>query len=60
MEETGTQVRVLRELGSFDLPTGDGRGDDAADAGWFSPEELSMLPLTQDLLGYLERYGVHP
>jgi len=33
-------------------------GGDAADVGWFGPRELEGLPLTQDLLGYLTRYGV--
>lgn len=33
-------------------------GDDAADAQWFAPEELDDLPLTKDLLGYLDRAGV--
>ncbi len=33
-------------------------GDDAADAGWFSIEELNCLPLTDGLVGHLERFGV--
>ena len=33
-------------------------GDDAADAGWFSPEEMAALPLTTDLLGHLGRAGL--
>lgn len=35
-------------------------GDDAADAGWFTPAEVAALPLTRDLLGALTRYGVYP
>ena len=35
-------------------------GDDASDVGWFTPAELTVLPLTHDLLGYLTRYGVLP
>ncbi len=34
-------------------------GDDAANVGWFDAEELPGLLLTQDLLGYLRRYGVY-
>jgi acetyl-CoA carboxylase carboxyl transferase subunit beta len=34
--------------------------DDAADARWFTAEELTALPLTDGLLGYLSRYGVYP
>lgn len=30
-------------------------GDDAADVGWFTREQLRELPLTADLLGYLDR-----
>jgi len=33
-------------------------GDDAADAGWFSPDEMAALPLTTDLLGHLGRAGL--
>ncbi|MGV9796305.1 NUDIX hydrolase [Gordonia sp. NPDC003422] len=33
-------------------------GDDAADVGWFTPEELRTARLTHGLLGYLERAGV--
>ncbi len=33
-------------------------GDDAADAGWFSVEELKRLPLTLDLVYHLERFGI--
>lgn len=33
-------------------------GDDAADAGWFSPDEMAELPLTTDLLGHLGRAGL--
>jgi 8-oxo-dGTP diphosphatase len=32
-------------------------GDDAADAGWFSPAELARLPLTTGLLAHLEAAG---
>ena len=32
-------------------------GDDAADAGWFTPGELGRLPLTTDLFGYLQAAG---
>lgn len=35
-------------------------GDDAAGAGWFTPVELSRLPLTTDLLAHLERAGLAP
>lgn len=35
-------------------------GDDAAAIGWFRNDELSKLPLTPDLLHYLNRYGVFP
>ncbi|MFK4259992.1 NUDIX hydrolase [Agrobacterium tumefaciens] len=35
-------------------------GDDAAAIGWFRNDELSRLPLTPDLLHYLNRYGVFP
>ncbi|MHB1172932.1 MAG: hypothetical protein ACYCZY_10670 [Lacisediminihabitans sp.] len=35
-------------------------GDDAADARWFTPEELPDLPLTQDLLRHLNRFNVYP
>ncbi|GLS35100.1 DNA mismatch repair protein MutT [Mesorhizobium tianshanense] len=34
-------------------------GDDAAAIGWFRNDELSKLPLTPDLLQYLNRYGVY-
>ena len=34
--------------------------DDAADARWFTADELVTLPLTRDLLGALIRYGVYP
>lgn len=33
-------------------------GDDATDVGWFTGKELTTMPLTHDLLGYLTRYGV--
>ena len=32
--------------------------DDAADAAWFTPGELATLPLTDDLLDWLRRFGV--
>jgi len=35
-------------------------GDDAAAIGWFRNDELSKLPLTPDLLHYLNLYGVYP
>jgi 8-oxo-dGTP diphosphatase len=35
-------------------------GDDAADAGWFTPDEMARMPLTSDLLGYLGRAGLLP
>ena len=37
-------------------------GDDAADAAWYDPAELADLPLTDNLLDFLTRYGVldHP
>lgn len=35
-------------------------GDDAAAIGWFRNAELSKLPLTPDLLRYLNLYGVYP
>lgn len=35
-------------------------GDDAANVGWFRPNELGGMTLTTDLLGYLTRYGVYP
>ncbi|HEY2194969.1 MAG TPA: NUDIX domain-containing protein [Actinomycetospora sp.] len=35
-------------------------GDDAADAGWFTPAELSRLPLTTDLLAHLGTAGFVP
>lgn len=35
-------------------------GDDAADAGWFTPAEMARLPLTTDLLGYLRRANLLP
>lgn len=33
-------------------------GDDAADAAWYDPAELADLPLTENLLDFLTRYGV--
>ncbi|UYM05086.1 NUDIX hydrolase [Solicola gregarius] len=33
-------------------------GDDAADAGWFTIEQMADLPLTVDLLQEFESYGV--
>lgn len=35
-------------------------GDDAPDARWFAPDELADLPLTEDLLAWLQRAGVVP
>lgn len=35
-------------------------GDDAADVGWFTADELADLPLTTDLLGILDRAGLLP
>ncbi|HET7724858.1 MAG TPA: NUDIX domain-containing protein [Propionibacteriaceae bacterium] len=35
-------------------------GDDAADVRWVRFDELESLPLTDGLLGYLERGGVVP
>ena len=35
-------------------------GDDAADARWFTPDQLDEVPLTHDLRGYLARAGVIP
>jgi acetyl-CoA carboxylase carboxyl transferase subunit beta len=35
-------------------------GDDAPDARWFTPAELADLPLTEDLLAWLQRAGVVP
>jgi acetyl-CoA carboxylase carboxyl transferase subunit beta len=35
-------------------------GDDAADARWFTPDQLDDVPLTHDLRGYLARAGVIP
>lgn len=32
-------------------------GDDAADAGWFTPDDLRRMPLTTGLLGHLEDAG---
>ncbi|MEO6200691.1 MAG: NUDIX domain-containing protein [Cryobacterium sp.] len=34
--------------------------DDAADARWFTPSQVARLPLTNDLLGALIRFGVYP
>ena len=34
--------------------------DDAADARWFTADELAVLPLTRDLIGALIRYGAYP
>lgn len=34
-------------------------GDDAADVGWFRPDELKGMTLTTDLIAYLTRYGVY-
>jgi ADP-ribose pyrophosphatase YjhB (NUDIX family)/GNAT superfamily N-acetyltransferase len=35
-------------------------GDDAPDARWFAPEELTELPMTEDLIAWLQRAGVVP
>ena len=35
-------------------------GDDAADVRWIPLDELDLLPLTEDLLGYLTRGGIVP
>jgi len=35
-------------------------GDDAADVGWFTAEQLGNLALTPGLLRYLKQYGVFP
>jgi len=35
-------------------------GDDAADVRWVPFAELDLLPLTEDLLGYLTRGGILP
>jgi 8-oxo-dGTP diphosphatase len=35
-------------------------GDDATAIGWFRNDELAQLPLTPDLLHYLNQYGVYP
>jgi acetyl-CoA carboxylase carboxyl transferase subunit beta len=35
-------------------------GDDAADAGWFTPAELAALPLTTGLLAHLGTAGFIP
>lgn len=35
-------------------------GDDAADVRWVPFDELERLPLTDGLLGYLERAGILP
>lgn len=33
-------------------------GDDAADADWFTPEQLDDLPVTRGLLPHLRRHGL--
>ncbi len=33
-------------------------GDDADDVRWFTQEELSRLPLTENLLGFLKEAGI--
>lgn len=33
-------------------------GGDAASAGFFGPDELALLPLTDGLYGWLDRHGV--
>jgi 8-oxo-dGTP diphosphatase len=35
-------------------------GDDAADTGWFTPAELTAMPLTTGLLGHLATAGFVP
>ncbi|HEY8664239.1 MAG TPA: NUDIX domain-containing protein, partial [Propionibacteriaceae bacterium] len=35
-------------------------GDDAADVRWIPLDELDLLSLTEDLLGYLTRGGILP
>jgi 8-oxo-dGTP diphosphatase len=35
-------------------------GDDAGDARWVRPDELTALPLTADLAEYLARAGIAP
>ncbi|SMX77694.1 ADP-ribose pyrophosphatase YjhB, NUDIX family [Brevibacterium aurantiacum] len=35
-------------------------GDDADDARWFAPDELTQVPLTTNLLDYLSRAGIVP
>ncbi|HEY5221670.1 MAG TPA: NUDIX domain-containing protein [Microbacteriaceae bacterium] len=35
-------------------------GDDAADARWFTADELRALPLTDSLIDYLTRFGAYP
>ncbi|WLP91915.1 NUDIX domain-containing protein [Gordonia sp. NB41Y] len=32
--------------------------DDAADAGWFTPDEMRALPLTTGLIEHLDRHGL--
>lgn len=34
--------------------------DDAADAGWFTFDDMRQMPLTTDLLAALTAYGVRP
>ncbi|MCK8614319.1 NUDIX hydrolase [Gordonia sp. C13] len=33
-------------------------GDDAADAGWFTPEQLAELPVTRGLVAHLRKHGL--
>jgi 8-oxo-dGTP diphosphatase len=57
-DESGGVYEIHDFLGQF----AGGRlraGDDATDAGWFSAAALAHLPVTSDLLLYLERYGVY-
>ncbi len=84
-EETGLQVRVVREVGHVVVNAGEATGDaadvyeihdflmepvgvdaqpvagdDAADAAWFTPDELLALLTTTDLVQHLRRYGAYP
>lgn len=40
------------------LTTDVSAGDDAADAGWFTTEQMRALPLTPGLIEYLDRHGM--
>ena len=35
-------------------------GDDAGDTRWFTAEEMTSIPLSDDLIGYLTRAGLYP